>query len=703
MSVKHCFSIASVLGLLLLSAACSETTKQAEPLPDLITKAYFPFVRDNAIYTFDPVSGDSELLAESETGMIIALDTDLSRSDKRVNEVNVEEEFFNHTSTAEYYVYANKQTLHLYDLNTRYDHQLFSFNEDQKYDPESQSFIDAEPSYICDIQKSVILDEETRVVRTVLYKDELKVYVKTSLQEDCLDDPENFDYWQINIEESDETFQIRRRILKEHTHKHDHFHDHDDNQYQYQGDHSHDHTDEFIEAIEATGEIFDPNDHEHEHTHTHDFVYGEDHYHDFLTKEEVDAVHNDPVGNDIKTYQEVQFETHPILVGKKTTVESINEALMYTGKPVVDISKRTFGYLGLNSQTNTYHFYSVNLDSFEKRPLWSMTSDDFTNTNRPNLALSDLEKATPKFNRCTNFEYIDDHVLISSNNKLFYFTLTELFDDDENQARQAAITTPVFTSAVNTPALNERRKYNANNSRMVIVEGMDIWSIDFLTERPFTKQLIKRYNEANLNSVNAAYLGSELLVHKHFEELGTSEQALTILQQTGLEDQTLIPKTEDELSLQTLDTDILMTRYDSIDQTLSATHYGANFTSLFLDSLIDALWAEDSVDYRNYNEENVITLLHSPFLNASPFTIETPTLYFFDQQNMDNLGLGEDFGLIPQEVAKAHQVVIYDNLYGLIEVEDSNNNFSTYFFSNSKNAFNFDNQFKIMKELVVEE
>lgn len=707
------FSSALILGLIMLTLfGCSETTKQADPLPELTSIAHFPYVQGDSIYTFNPELGTSDVLANSDTGLIIALDTDVSKSEKIDNENNVEIEVFTHTATAEYIAYANKQTLHLIDLNTRYDHEIFSFKEDKKFDPVSQTLVDAEESYICDIQKSIVLDEETRLEKKILYKDELKLYVKTSLQEDCTESEEApFSYWQINIEESSATYTRRRTILKEHTHKHTHVHDHSDS------DHDHEHSDELIQQDKAdlNNNLLINHEHEHE-SHTHDFVYGPDHFHDFLTKSEVDAVHNAPIDKEIKTYQEIQFETHPILKGQKTTIESIDEALMYSGMPVVDIRNRNFGYIGLNSSTNTYKFYSIDLDTFKKSFLWELSNENFTNTNKSILTLSDLEKMTPRYNRLSNFQYVGEDILVLSNNQLIYFTLTELFDDDESETRELSVSNPAFISLLDDPPLEERMKYNAQSKRAAIIENMDVWEIEFAEEGQSTKTLIKRYNEPNLITLSASFIGDELFVEKIFEDAGIIETSMTSLHTSGLEDQTLIQRTVDKIITQKLDTDILITRSDNFSQILSTTHFGPDFNNPFFTDLDNSLWTLNSTDYRGYTEKNIITFLRSDDNPDLANSIEAPKLFILDKiiditveddddNSSDNEfpegfnGVGEDFGFVRQAITGASKVVIFSDLYGFIEVQNIDETSSTYFFSNEKSSFNFDNEFKEMKLL----
>lgn len=684
------FAIAIMPAFISALSGCSKTTKEAAPLPEIISKVYFPYIKDSALYSFDPVSGESEKLVESELDLFLALDVDESNQETDDDD-NI---IFSNTIAAEYFVFANKQTLHIYDPYTRREHLIFSFKDDSIFVEEDQGLFPAPESYICDIQKVVTLDENARLGEKILYKDELKVYVKTSLNNECIETSQNYSYWQIDILESQEDpYTLRRKMLLEHTHKHTHFHDHDDPNYELAAEHDHPHTLKAGEKDPNNNNLpFDPNNHEHSHSHTHDFIYPADHFHEYLTKEDVDNVHESLVN------QQINFETYPILIGRKSSINSIDEALMYSGKPIVDINNQNFGYLGLNSVDNSYKFYSVNLESLDKKLLWELKSDHFQNLTNTPKTLSTLERITPKYNRPANFDYINQNILIEANNNLFYFTLAELFDDDEAEARESRLISPLFNSYDTSSNIKNRYTYNPANKNMTIIEGLKLLTIEISGDDPGLVTAIKEFQENDLTTIDALDLSANFMVVKTFTTNNKTETSVISLLGNGLENQTIIPRSEINIFINHLDSNLnaFLNINDLSNNTLSARFYN-NIYSNSLDILYETLWTADSVDYRNNLQTETSSLLSSDTSSISPDTIDSPKLYLFNTDATPRRG--EEFGKIPQEVKGTNKMVVFNDLYGAIEVTNIDETMSTYFFSNEKTSFNFNNEFKIMKEL----
>jgi hypothetical protein len=707
MNAKSLFLTTTLAYIFLVTiSGCSESTKEADPLPELISSVNFPFIKNNSLYSFDPETGESETLFTAEKELILALDTDASSKEK--NEDN--SLTFKHTSTAEYFAYANAQTLHLYDIETRIDHQLYDFRKDIIFDPESNTFVTAPESYICDIQKIVTWDEESRLAKRVLYKDELSIYVKTSTNKECQNTETPFSYWQINIEESSEQLSRRRKILLEHSHDHTHFHDHNDESSDLFSIHEHTHALKENE-LDENNIPFNPNYHEHNHNHTHDFLFTDEHAHEHLTRSEVDAVHNNPIN------QEIMFETHPKLIGKKTTVDSldgttidgstdrikvkkVDEALMYSGKPIVDIPNRRFGYLGFNTTENTLKFYSViNPDDNElkKKLLWQLTSNNFNAIDNDHSTLSDLEKLTPKYNRFSNFQYAEENIFITTNNKIFFFSLADLFDDDAIEERESSLSNPLFTSGISEPTLSDRANYNPLINKMAITEGLTVLSIDFSNNSGIPEQAsrIIQLNEQNLNSISASYISSNsILIEKQFNENNTNQNSIAVLQNTGLEVQTVLTKTPDTISSTVLNNEAFINLRTGEFQNRSSEYFAPDFHSTVAFS--ESIWGSDGVDYRNNMEQFIVSIASSETSATEINSIASPKLYLLDDDLLDR---SEDFGYIPSNIINIEKVVIFTELYGLIEVMNTDLSKSIYFFARQKSSFNFNNEYKVMKLL----
>jgi hypothetical protein len=660
--------------LVMLVAACSETTKKAPELPDLVFQVHFPFINDSEVFSIEntlpygdtPKEDELNILENKRlfsvpSGLLLALDTDQSTKN---TESSIET--FSHTALPEFIAYAKPQTLHIFDLNTRHDHEVYSFASDEFFEPAENDVNSKSVSrYICDLQKVITWDEESRLSRKVLFKDEMAVYVKTSTQEDCSEAAEGFEYWQINIEASsneEDDYNIRRKVLKEHSHQHRHFHDHSNENDPLFAEHDHIHVLEPGERDED-GLPFEPNDHKHKHTHSHDFVYGPEHAHDELTQEEIDAVHNDPKNHEIK------FETHPKLVGKRTTITSIDEALMYSGTPVINTVTRNFGYLGLNSKTDSLNFYSVDLETLNKTLLWTQSDIKLADLINSPVNLTHWEALVPAYNRAVNFTSVKNGIVIYTTNNVFNFTLDSLFDDDASELRAQALTTPLFSSNVADSPINLRSHYNQVQNRLVITENNQVWLIDFNEELP-SPTLIKTFNEPNLHTIRAQAMGNSVMVSKTFAEDSVFSTSISTVNENGLETNTLVTKTQDEIHVSPQQDQSLLTIINNDDGAYTARYLLNNFGSP-LPVLLETLWVSNAFDYRNNVETRIIAQLSSDNLPIIPGTVEQPVIYLLDEE--DSSGRGESFGTVQNAVKSASNFVIFNEFYSILLYRNSEN------------------------------
>lgn len=701
-NAKFSFFVAAIISAFVSTlSGCSESTKEAKPLPDIISKVHHPYIKGNALFSFEPESGESEKLIESELGMFLALDTDKSNP---VSNENGSETFEN-TSSAEYFIAANKQTLHLYDLNTRKEHLIFSFKDDLVVLAENNELTPAPESYICDIQKVITLDEDARLGKVILYKDELKVYVKTSYNSDCTSNNQAYTYWQIDIINSqEETYTIRRKTLLEHSHDHTHFHDHNDPNYALADEHNHEHILETGEPdLNNNGMEFDQNNHEHTHSHLHDFIYSDDHFHEHLTKEEIDATHNSP------RYQQITFETYPVLTGKQTSLEGIDEALMYSGKPVVDVENRVFGYIGLNTKENSYKFYSV-IESnqiIKKELLWTLKSDLFSNIDTQIDPLSSLEKLVGAYNRRSNFIYANKSIVLTAKDKLLYFTFEELFDDDEAEAREQRLLSPIFTSANDFGNTQSNFEYNSLRNTMVIVEDLKVWFVDFTEDSFSSPQFVKDFslnnNSQNIPSaIKAEFFNGEIIVTKYFESNSNVMTSIISLQKRGLESNTIVPKTNNTIastlvsfrttidSQETKNNKVIISINDSGNSTLDSIILD-EISSVSSGFVSDTIYIPNALDFRTVSD--ITPYLQSDYMQLSPNSLRSPNLYLARDNTVEN------FGEVPDEVTQVKRAVIFDDIYGLVEIVDTDNVENLYFFTIGRTSYNLDNEFKYMKKL----
>lgn len=661
----------------LLTSGCSETTKEAPEQPDIVFPVSFPLINNSTLYSIEDnrffgLSPEDEeasatsglyekLLLEIPSGMLLALDTD--PSDKS-SEDGVDS--FTNTALPEYIVYVKNQTLRLYDLDTRYDHELYSFENDpfvKETSEETDESNKIKPRFICDIQKVVTWDDEARQAKKILFKDELAVYVKTGTLEGCAEPEEGFEYWQINVVESTKTFTIRRKTLKAHSHEHRHFHDHDDPDYEYADIHNHEHLLEEGE-LDENGEPFEANDHMHRHNHEHDFIYDFQHEHEHLSQDEIDAVHNDPINH------EISFETNPVLVGRKSTFTSLDEALMYSGQPVIDLNARTFGYLGLNSKDNAFKFFTVNLDTLEKSLLWSAQHENLSDVRNTTWKNTNWRALVPKYNRFINYANIQDKILVTTDKNLFLFDMASLFDDDTIEERENSLANPLFSSSYTDPWIRNRTHYNASTHKMVITENQELWQIDFEQEL-LQAMLIKTFNETNLSSLEAKMMASEIMVIKRFNDNETPVTSITAIQESGIEVSTILNKTDDAVRVFNQGTNSFINiKSSDPDQQITAKLLFSDFGSPF-STLINTIWLQDTVDYRTFLEQEKVSLFASDSVSATPGTIERPEIYLLDVTA--TMGQGENLGHIPDTVSSVSGLALLSDEYTIMEYQNSDN------------------------------
>jgi len=615
--------------------ACADSSTPEKALPELIKKVSFPFIQDGALYNLDPKTGEKEKLAESNKSMMISLDID--QSETVTDNANT---FLLHSALPEYVIYVEDQTIRLYDLYTTDDRIILSFSATDNQE---------ENKYICDIKNLTTLDLDHLAKKQILYKDEKAFYVKTSTDDSCEGDASSFTYLQVKIENSfTETYTIRRTTLLNHAHQHTHQHDHEP-------PHNHGHS----------VDIDDFENHLHKHEHQHDFLYTEMDEHKY--GDNPDIIHNDSKN------QEIEIETHPVLVGKKYIVD---QALMYSGKPVVDLNNKQFGYLGFSNSgpVPAYKFYEIIGDELDKFELWEITNNEFS--VQPDNTFGTIQ------------EGFVNTVFIEFNWKLIKLNIEDFFDDDRDKEREFSINNPIFyrtPTNVYSPA-----DYAINESKTLIAikDQNTLYSFFNYTRPQNPYPVLRALNDENLTKFEFNLLGSQVMAIKSFTEnnvsLGTSITSIAL--PNGLE-KTLVAKHLGDLSYKFLSGDRLALSLENLlNTTWSAQLYNANLGRTFPSTSENTLWAEIIDKRAPTNSNTFISIIKSDTsttsdINGKPVLVN-PSLHFFAIDASDKLG-----GLlaqIPGEVADIHSITILSDLFGTIKIEESTlepEQTKTYFFN----------------------
>lgn len=626
--------IIATLAAIIFLTACSGGDDSIEKLPPLIKEVSFPFVTENALYAFDRKTGNNEKLAESNRSLMLQLDTDQSTKSRNEND----EEVLLHTTLPEYVVYVVNQTIRLYDLNTRHDHLLLSF----------ETTAASENRYVCDLQHMITLDEESLVDRVVLLKDEEAFYAKTSASGDCEGNAGSFEYYRISIEDSfTETYEVRRTNLLIHEHKHTHVHEHID-------DHNHTHTSDIPKVADPE----DPsgrsiNNHEHRHVHQHDFIYKKLHAHEYI--DDPDLVHNLPEN------QEIVTETHPVLVGKK---HQITQAQMYSGEPIIDLDNKKFGYLGFNETDSAYKFYedSSDPDDLNKYELWSMSNDEFL--LQPENTYGKIQKG------------FNGTILLEFNWKVVIFPLEDLFDDDQDKEREYNVANPFFQRTQLDQYHSAVYDFDENTDTIAI---QDLDRIFTIRNNRFLKH-VRTLDNPGLVNIDFNLFNDRIVTIKEYEDTAELQStAVTAISASNGQEQTLIPKNT-ALTLFRFFPNSTLTM--SVEDTVNTTWHGflinSNLTQNFSTPLENVTWGsvlDQRLTPSNVvnNREYMSAIIHADTaaestINTRPVLVD-PNVYLYDEDAID--GQGTLLGTIPTAITSVNDITIINELFGIIEVEES--------------------------------
>jgi hypothetical protein len=641
--------IALLLGWIFAITGCSEANKTIEPLPPLVEDLSFPFLHDGALYELDPLEGTQSkvqssaafekdrIWIESPENLIIFLDTDQSVEVKTEDDSELK-----HTVLPEYAIFSRDASIYIFDLHTRKANKLITLtNSDTGSD-----------EVICDLREVVTIDEESLTSDIILYKNEEKVYVKTSVS-DCAQEP--FNYYQINIvSDPDNSFEVIRHTLSEHDHLSKHEHDHDNT-------HTHNHAHESGE-IGDDGLPFDQNNHLHSHKHSHELQFGDLSEHKYLSKEEIDAVHDD------KANIEIEFEQHQELIGRKRIS---NEALMYSDHPIVDFSNNEFGYLGFDQSNNSYEFYSTDLDTLQKTLVWTLELDDI---DVP--ALSSPREISPRNNLAVQFSYVGNSILFLHNKSLVLLPLLALFDDDQEIERESRFENPLYTFEE-----DDRFSYSFSSSSQAIFirDGNKILQITDLSLNG-SAELIKTYPSDQIENITLFEYSSLLSIKKdfHFDD---KESNLTLSSVVGLSleqnlETTIINAREQYLKLQIEDDSLLLTTIESDDNSTLEAHSSSSGAALSNSTgLINSIWGLDT-DYSAADGEDFPRII----LNSEDIVFENidgrnipllsnPTIY--EHYTDNSLGHGSLLGTLGSPVAEVIDIDKRSELFGQIYIKHS--------------------------------
>lgn len=690
--------------------SCADSDPVKVVLPGIISSVAIPYIKDSTLYEFIPAANAEEEsrskeLASSNKNLMVALDTDRALSSTDINN----NDYYARTELPEHVVYVRDQSLYLFDLANSRKHKLFTSE-----------------NIICDLKKVTEADIDALLERQIFYTDSMSVYIKTSSQNSCDVDleflqidinsnltviAEQVDDGQGNLEfesiETTENYELRRTELISHIHVSTHEHTHIEGTSADPDDHDdHDHP-------EGEEDTF----HSHDHKHTHGFNYSFLPEHNYLSREAIEKVHNDPKN------QETLIEEHPILIGHKSNV---SEALMYSGKPIIDTDNKQFGYMGFETRTSEDRlecegsddsaiqlvFFLGDLENSIKRRLWCMQHDGFD--TRPSIEQSnqDLNTLLSALSNRDNFRIFDSLILLEFDWNLVGLELDHIFDDDRNTEREASFTNPILKRSM-TEEYTGIRILSLQEDLLIVedsglsyqldIDSSTIETVDLSLSPPSTPP-IRDFSNNNLSDIAYKLTTGKLLSAKSFSGTDPVEQSLTSTEISSGVETSLIERSTRLLELIMTDNNkLLVTTSNNEPVDVSSYVFTGNASQIFSNSRLAQLQ-----DLRQVTPSGIViantevpAILHSIEVDSNENNLNylrSPSMYFFDQS--EHIGLGDILGELPVNVASVESLVIINQYYGFIEFKTAttlDSHSSAYFFSPSRSYLNPDGESNEMK------
>lgn len=681
-----------LLVLTSIVVGCSNTDKSVSDLAPLVEKLQFPYLKNDTLYEFFPETGESQAVealitpagettiseliqtsgsfsttVHSPEGNIVYLDIDKSEEIKD-NDTGTSQ--LSHSFLPELVAYSQGTTLFLFEMDTRHTHPIANFKN-----------TDSSIVAICELRPEITLDEESRLIGQILYKNKAQIHVKTS-SINCEDGP--FAYYRVDLEtDSNIEFSLRRQTLKRHSHISTHYHEHESS-------HDHSHAYEAGE-IDENGTPFDPNNHAHNHFHDHGLYYGDLEEHQYLSKAEIDAVHS------LEANLDTIYETHIIWAG---LVRKSSEAVMYAGHPIFSESSSEIGYLGFNPTKNQYELYQTIQDNlFNTLQLtYSLEGIGEVVTSTP---LDRKDPDTPWFT------YLDESILFRHGSSIIKLPLLAVFDDDQVKERIARFSNPIYTFESNEET---EMIYTPSSDSLLIRDGLKLLMVENISEYETTTENLYAFSSDTTKDIKVYATSDSKIVRKFFAEDNTqSNNDLSAFVKLEGEnptlEQTLFPVSENYLHLKYGGSDniLLQGEVSEVGKT-EAQGYDSSFNRSHFPAYENAVWGPINNLFDNQGvaiKNAIVSSVDTINLDVNGSTLPVlvnPNVYQYDAQH--TLGQGKLFGTIPGNVSDVVSIDIKSDFYGEVKIKDSyeaDAPIKTYFFPTNKSFLNPTGAFGDMK------
>lgn len=479
------WTIASILTF----AACSDsdTLGNIEDAPFVLPVAQV-IMRDHIVWEYLPEKTISRKLLDLNNRLYAAHDTDETRVLKDFNDNDVR--FQN--PLPDFISYTDSNQLKLFDLETRYTHDLYDFSSEKN--PNG-------PEQICDIQASTIFDKNSFLADGSVLKEELVVQASAvDLQTGDCSVIQDLRFYKISIVPTEQLYSIRQQILTQRRQKLN------------VGDSS-----PPSQSETTTGRpLCDPN----AELATQDEELEEDQFIYCVTSEIIKA-------------------DFPIFKGLKATGD---DALMYASYPIKNPNGQNYGYLGFDREQMELAFFLRSGDEFSLSELWRLSLPDHLPQAQYRVISKQRRSIYGDEYRSKGNTIIGSNIVLEVGNRLTYLPIRSLFDDDLSALRVQSLNNTlhqrlIFDAANYTPL---DISVDASNSVITFIDDDTLITIESTGQTVPSSQKLA-LNTLGVASFDNLALGSTSLIHKIYNNIDLEQDSAWVYYSGNVEN-TMLPR-----------------------------------------------------------------------------------------------------------------------------------------------------------------
>lgn len=243
----------------------------------------------------------------------------------------------------------------------------------------------------------------------------------------------------------------------------------------------------------------------------------------------------------------IETNSFPILFGSKQDAE---EALMYSGIPVVRLDTENFGHLGIDSTTNELKFFLSNIENDNnKQLLWSLQSEQFSQQAKIQQTFNaqSIASVEPDRNRKPSPHYFYDSILLGHGWNLVRFSLQDIFDDDRSNERQQQIETPLFqrTYDIDDDFFALKLHSSPTSDDIAFLDGDSIFSFSGINAEPLELSLANNNDSQN---IDITFSNSGVAYVRQFDDM---QESISTLDEANIE-RTLVLRNDNRKQLFTV-------------------------------------------------------------------------------------------------------------------------------------------------------